>query len=103
MKKSATIPFIPLDDRILVRPDDPEKETKGGIIIPDRAQAKSTRGTVLAVGPGKRLENGERVSVSVEPGDAVIYSRYGGSDVEIDGEELKVLSENDILGKLEEE
>ena len=90
----------PLDDRIVVEPLSAEETTAGGIVLPDAAQEKPQRGTVLAVGPGKLLDSGNRGELSVSVGDEVIYGKYGGSDIEVDGDEVKILRESDILAKV---
>ena len=90
----------PLEDRIIVEPLEPDKKSPGGILLPEIAQRKPQRGTVLAVGPGKRQDDGTRMSMDVAVGDEVIYTIYAGSDVEIEGETYKILSEHDILGKI---
>lgn len=90
----------PLDDRVVVKPEDAEETTAGGIVLPDSAQEKPQRGTVVAVGPGKLLDNGNRGTLSVAVGDVVIYGKYGGSDIEVDGDEVKILRESDILAKV---
>lgn len=89
-----------LDDRVVVQPLDAEETTAGGIVLPGSAQEKPQRGTVLAVGPGKLLDSGARAELSVAIGDEVIYGKYGGSDIEIDGEEYKILREGEILAKV---
>ncbi|UUO05096.1 MULTISPECIES: co-chaperone GroES [Blastopirellula] len=89
-----------LDDRVVVQPLDAEETTAGGIVLPGSAQEKPQRGTVLAVGPGKLLDSGARADLSVVIGDEVIYGKYGGSDIEIDGEEYKILRESEILAKV---
>jgi chaperonin GroES len=94
------IKLRPLDDRIVVEPVEAEERTAGGIVLPDSAKEKPQRGTVLAVGPGKLLENGKRGEVSVAVGDEVIYGKYSGSDIEIDGREVKILRETDVLAKV---
>lgn len=96
----AKINLRPLDDRIVVRPLDAEEKTAGGIVLPDSAKEKPQRGTVLAVGPGKLLESGARGTVSVAVGDEVIYGKYGGTEIEVDGTEVKILRESDILAKV---
>lgn len=96
----AKINIRPLDDRVVVNPVEAESTTAGGIVLPDSAQEKPQRGKVVAVGPGKLLENGERGSLSVAVGDEVIYGKYGGTDIEVDGEEVKILRESDILAKV---
>lgn len=90
----------PLDDRIVVEPIDAEQMTAGGIVLPDSAQEKPQRGTVLAVGPGRLLDSGDRGELSVELGDEVIYGKYAGSDFEVEGREVKILRESDILAKV---
>jgi chaperonin GroES len=88
----------PLEDRILVRPEEGEETTVSGIVIPDTAKEKPQEGTVLAVGPGKRSEQtGEIIPVDVAEGDRVIYSKYGGTEIKLDGEELLILSARDVL------
>ena len=84
----------------VVQPLEAEETTAGGIVLPDSAKEKPQRGTVVAVGPGRLLESGNRGEVSVALGDLVIYGRYGGSDIEVDGQEMKILRESDILAKL---
>src|SRR3712207_2513603 len=90
----------PLDDRIVVETVEAEEKTSGGILLPDTAKQKPQRGKVLAVGPGKVLDNGERTPVGVAVGDEVLFGRYVGSDVEVDQKELKILRESDILAKV---
>lgn len=87
----------PLEDRILVRPEESEETTISGIVIPDTAKEKPQEGTVLAVGPGKRSDSGELIPVDVSEGDRVMYSKYGGTEVKVDGEELLILSARDVL------
>jgi len=90
----------PLDDRVVVEPIEAEETTSGGIVLPDTAKEKPQRGTVIAVGPGRLLDNGQRGELSVAVGDEVIYGKYGGSDIEINGAEVKILRESDILAKV---
>ncbi|MEO1527631.1 MAG: co-chaperone GroES [Planctomycetota bacterium] len=90
----------PLDDRVVVQPVEAETTTAGGIVLPDSAKEKPQRGTIVAVGPGKLLESGNRGELSVTVGDIVIYGKYGGSDIEVDGQEMKILRESDILAKV---
>lgn len=90
----------PLDDRVVVRPIDAEETTAGGIVLPDTAKEKPQRGEVLAVGPGRLLDSGERCAVSLSVGDEVLFGKYGGTEVEADGIELKVLRESDVLAKV---
>jgi len=91
----------PLHDRVVVRRMEEETKTAGGIVLPDSAAEKPSRGEVLAVGPGKVLDNGEVRAVGVKAGDKVIFGQYAGSTVKIDGEELLILSESEIFGVLE--
>jgi len=83
-----------------VQPEEAESTTAGGIVLPDSAQEKPQRGTVVAIGPGKLLDNGNRGTLSVAVGDVVIYGKYGGSEVEVDGKDVKILRESDILAKI---
>ena len=87
----------PLEDRILVRPEEGEETTVSGIVIPDTAKEKPQEGTVLAVGPGKRSDTGELIPVDVKEGDRVLYSKYGGTEIKIEGEDLLILSARDVL------
>lgn len=90
----------PLGDRILVRPLESEEKTKGGIVIPDTAKEKPQEGEVLSVGDGKWIE-GKKVPLDVKKGDKILFSRYGGDEIKIEGEELKILKEEDILAIIE--
>ena len=91
----------PLDDRIVIKQSDAEEKTSGGIILPDTAKEKPQIGTVVAIGPGKILDDGKRGKLSVKKKDEVIYAKYMGSDVEIDGQKYVILRESDILGIVE--
>ena len=91
----------PLGDKILVKRVEAESKTKSGIVLPDAAKEKPRRGKVLAVGEGKRNESGERSPVNVKKGDEVIFASYAGTEVKIDGEELMIMSEDDILAVVE--
>ena len=90
----------PLDDRVVVEPLEAEEKTPGGIVLPDTAKEKPQRGKVIAVGPGKLLEDGNRAPIPVEVGDEVIFGKYSGTEVEVDGKELKILRESDLLAKV---
>src|SRR5262245_20436948 len=98
--KEVNLKVRPLDDRVVVEPLEAEEKTAGGILLPDTAKQKPQRGRVLAVGPGKMSEKGERTAVSVVKGDEVMYGRYAGSDIEVEGREIKILREGDILAKI---
>ena len=91
----------PLDDRVVVKPQEAEEKTAGGIVLPDTAKEKPLMGKVVAVGAGKLLDNGKRAQMSVKKGNTVLYGKYGGSDIEIDGQEYKILHESEILGVVE--
>ncbi|MBN2315415.1 MAG: co-chaperone GroES [Sedimentisphaerales bacterium] len=91
----------PLDDRIVIKQSEAEEKTSGGIILPDAAREKPQIGTVMAIGPGKILDDGSRGTMSVKVKDEVIYAKYIGSDVEIDGEKYVILRESDVLGIVE--
>lgn len=91
----------PLGDRVVVKPIEQESKTKSGIIIPDTAKEKSHMGEVIAVGPG-RIEDGQLNEMTVKVGDKVLYKEYGGDDIKLDGEEVVILKEEDILGVINE-
>ncbi len=91
----------PLNDRLLVKRLEEEGTTAGGIIIPDSAKEKPAEGEVVAVGPGKTNDKGERVALQVKDGDRVLFSKYGGTDVKLDGEDYLIMREDDILGIIE--
>lgn len=96
----AKINLKPLEDRIVVQPCEAEEVTAGGILLPDSAKEKPQRGTVIAIGPGRQLESGDRAPLSVVLGDEVIYGKYSGSDIEVDGVEVKIMRETDVLAKV---
>ncbi len=87
----------PLSDRLVVKPLEQEEEKKGGIIIPDTAKEKPEKGEVLALGPGKLLENGQRAAMEVKKGDKIIFQKYGGHELKVDGQELMILREEDVM------
>jgi chaperonin GroES len=91
----------PLQDRIIVKRIEEEEKTKGGIIIPDSAKEKPMEGEIVAAGPGKVLDNGTRVAPSVKAGDRVLFGKYAGTEVKIDGVEHLIMREDDILGIIE--
>ncbi len=91
----------PLGDRIVVKPVEAESVSAGGIFLPDSAKERPQQAIVLAVGPGKTLDNGTTVPVEVKQGDKVVYSKYGGTEIKIDGEEVVILRQDDILGIVE--
>jgi chaperonin GroES len=93
--------FRPLGDRVVIRRVEEEAKTKGGIIIPDNAKEKPQEGEVVAVGPGGRDEDGKRIAIDVAVGDRILFGKWSGSEVKIDGEELLIMKESDILGVLD--
>ena len=94
--------FRPLHDRIVVKRIDAEQKTAGGIIIPDTAKEKPQQGEVIAVGPGARNEQGQIVPLDVQVGDTVLFGKWSGTEVKIDGEDLLIMKESDIMGVLEQ-
>ncbi|HZB61129.1 MAG TPA: co-chaperone GroES [Microvirga sp.] len=94
--------FRPLHDRVLVRRIDAEEKTAGGIIIPDTAKEKPQQGQVIAVGPGARNEAGQLVPLDVQTGDTVLFGKWSGTEVKIDGEDLLIMKESDIMGVVEQ-
>ena len=93
--------FRPLGDRVVIRRVEEEAKTKGGIIIPDTAKEKPQEGEVIAVGPGARDETGERIPMDVKAGDRILFGKWSGSEVKLDGEDLLIMKESDILGLLD--
>ena len=93
----ASKKLTPIGDRVVVKPDPEEQKTKSGIVLPDTAKEKPSEGTVIAVGTGRILDNGTKVPVEVKIGDKVIYSKYGGTEVKLEGDEYIILAERDIL------
>lgn len=101
MAGAKSVPIRPLDDRVVVKPEQAEEKTAGGIVLPDTAKEKPARGQVIAVGSGKMLENGSRVAPSLKVGDRVLYGKYSGSEVKVNGVEHTILRENEVLAILE--
>jgi chaperonin GroES len=95
--------FRPLHDRVVVRRIDAEEKSAGGIIIPDTAKEKPQQGEVIAVGPGARDEHGKLTPLDVKAGDTVLFGKWSGTEVKIDGEELLIMKESDIMGVLEQQ
>jgi len=98
---SKKLKLKPLHDRVVVRREEEEERTAGGILIPDTAKEKPIRGTVAAIGTGKALENGEIRALAVKVGDKVLFGKYAGTEVKIDGEDLLVLREDDLMAVIE--
>ena len=94
----AKTKFRPLHDRVVIRRIGAEEKTKGGIIIPDTAQEKPQEGEVIAVGPGGRDESGKLIPIDVKPGSRVLFGKWSGTEVKLDGEELLIMKESDIMG-----
>jgi chaperonin GroES len=94
--------FRPLHDRVVVRRIEGDQKTKGGIIIPDTAQEKPSEGEVVAVGPGKRNEKGDIVALDVKAGDRILFGKWSGTEVKLDGEELLIMNESDIMAVLDD-
>lgn len=92
--------ITPLGDRVVVRPVAREEMTKSGIVLPDTAREKSQRGEVIAAGPGRLSDEGERIPMEVKAGDQVLYAKYAGTEFKLDDEELLILNEKDILAKV---
>jgi chaperonin GroES len=92
--------FKPLHDRVLVRRVEGDEKTKGGLIIPDTAKEKPSEGEIVSVGEGARKDNGELIKMAVAAGDRILFGKWSGTEITIDGEELLIMKESDILGKL---
>jgi chaperonin GroES len=99
-EKDSGLAIRPLEDRVVVEPLEAEEKTSGGIYIPEAAKEKPQRGKVLAVGPGKRTDSGELIPMTVAKDDVVVYGRYSGNDVNVNGKDVKILREGDILARL---
>jgi chaperonin GroES len=95
------MPLVPLNDKVVVKRLEAESKTAGGIMLPDTAKEKPKQGKVLSVGDGKRLDNGQRAKLYVKEGDRVLFSSYAGNEVTVDGEELLIMTEDDILAVVE--
>lgn len=91
----------PLEDRILIKPSEKESKTESGIYLPESSKERPVQGKVVAVGPGKRLDNGKRGEMSIKVGDTVVYGKYAGSEVEVKGVEHLILRESEVLGVIE--
>jgi chaperonin GroES len=100
-ERLESFPIHPLGDRVIIMPDEAPGQSKGGILLPEKARERPARGTVLAVGPGKRLPDGGRAKVDLKPGLRVLYGRYAGSDVELAGETVVVVREEDVHAVLD--
>ena len=101
-KKGKELQIRPLDDRVVVEPLEEDEKTAGGIFLPDTAKEKPQKGKIIAVGPGKLLDSGERSQMSVSVGDVVLFGKFGGNEVEVAGRELKIMRESDLLALIED-
>jgi len=101
LMESQTMKFRPLHDRVLVKPLEAETKTAGGIIIPDTAKEKPMEGKVIAIGPGARGEDGKLVPMDVKKGDRVLYGKWSGTEVKVDGDDMLIIKESDIMGIVE--
>ncbi|AMV23842.1 10 kDa chaperonin [Gemmata sp. SH-PL17] len=99
-KAEKQLTLKPLDDRVVLEPTEAEEKSAGGILLPDTAKQKPQQGKVVAVGPGKLSDKGARTALAVKVGDVVLFGKYSGSDVEVNGKEYKIVRESEILGKL---
>src|SRR3954466_7969983 len=97
-KHMAKIKFRPLHDRVVVRRIEADQKTKGGIIIPDTVKEKPSEGEIIAVGPGGRDENGKLIPIDLKTGDRVLFGKWGGTEVKLEGEDLLIMKESDIMG-----
>ena len=98
---TVSVKLRPLGDRVVVKATSRETVTKSGIVLPDTAKEKPQEGEILAIGPGKVLDNGKRVTLEVKVGQKILFAKYGGTEVKIDGEEYLILRESDIMGIVE--
>jgi chaperonin GroES len=101
-KTGKALSIRPLDDRVVVEALEGEAKTSGGIFLPDTAKEKPQKGTVVSVGPGKMLESGQRAPMNVSVGDTVLFAKYGGTEVKVEGRELMIMRESDLLAKIED-
>jgi chaperonin GroES len=99
-KADKQLSLKPLDDRVVLEPLEAEEKTAGGILLPDNAKQKPQQAKVIAVGPGKLSDKGTRLALAVKVGDTVLFGKYSGSDVEVNGKEYKIVRESEILGKV---
>jgi len=101
-RKTAKVNIKPLDDRVVVEPLESEEKTAGGIYLPDSAKEKPQKGQVIAVGPGKLLDNGDRAPASVSVGDKVLFAKFGGTEVRVAGKDVLIMRESDLLALIKE-
>jgi len=101
MTTTTRVNFRPMGDRVLVKPMQQEERTKGGVILPDTAKEKPQQGEIIAVGTGKMLDNGQMYNMTLKVGNKVLYGKYSGNEIKIDGEEYLIIKENEIYGIIE--
>jgi len=101
VKEVKEMKIRPLDDRIVVEPLEAEEKTAGGIVLPDTAKEKPQKGKIIAVGQGRLLDDGARAPLSVKKGDMVLYAKYGGTEIQVEGKDLLIMKESDVLAKVE--
>jgi chaperonin GroES len=101
LNKEESMKFRPLHDRVVVKRIDAEEKTKGGIIIPDTAKEKPQEGEVIAVGPGGRDENGKLIPLDLKAGDRILFGKWSGTEIKLEGEELLIMKESDVMGVVE--
>ena len=99
--KKSKVCVQPMEDRVLLKAVEAEVTTAGGILLPETAQEKPLQGTIISVGPGTLMDNGQRATLAVVPGDTVLYGKYAGTEIEVDGEQYLIMRENDILAIVE--
>ena len=100
-KTASKTALNPLDDRVVVKPQEAEERTASGIYLPEGAKEKPQTGTIVSAGPGKRDDDGKRISMNVKQGDTVLYGKYAGTEIEIDGDKLMIMRESELLGVYE--
>ena len=100
-KTKTSTTLNPLDDRVIVKPQEAETVTASGIYLPEGAKEKPQTGTILSAGPGKRDDDGKRIAMNVKKGDTVLYGKYSGTEIEIDGDKLMIMRESELLGVYE--
>lgn len=101
-KKAKRTTIRPLDDRVVIEPVEEDEKTTGGIFLPDTAKEKPQKGRVVAAGPGKVLDSGETAPMSVAAGDIVLFAKYGGTEVQVDGKDLLIMRQSDLLAKIQD-
>lgn len=101
MQKEVGMQLVPLDDRVVIKALEAESKTKGGIVLPDTAKEKPQRGEIIAVGGGKLLDSGKRLPPTLKRGDKVLFGKYSGTEIKVDGSEYTILKESEVLARIE--